>query len=249
MRYLRVAFTIIWTIWFYILATLCTVFIGSTIYILTYQKNDRITYVFMRVWSYILFYGTGFTYSFKYSEKLDPDTNYILVSNHTSMIDIALMFILHPKHPIVFVGKKELERYPLFGRIYKKVSILVDRSDKKSRGAVFPLVKKALSKDNKNVVLFPEGGVPDRDVILGKFKDGAFTSALFCHTPIVVYVFHNLKNMFPFVFTLGYPGRVRVERLAILHPEGETIDSLRDKVYDMIFEKIKDDKIEYPEIK
>ncbi len=204
----------------------------------------------MRLWSYVLFYGTGFTYSLDDSTgKLDPEGNYILVSNHTSIMDVALMFILHPKHPIVFVGKKELEKYPIFGRIYRKVAILVDRSDKKSREAVFPEVRKRLTQYDKNVVLFPEGGVPDRDIILGKFKDGAFISSIYCNVPIVVYVFHNLKNMFPFVFTLGYPGRVKVERLTVLYPSGETKDTLKDKVFDMVYEKIKDDKTEYPEIK
>jgi 1-acyl-sn-glycerol-3-phosphate acyltransferase len=159
------------------------------------------------------------------------------------------MFVLHPKHPIIFVGKKELEKYPIFGRTYKKVSILVDRSDKKSREAVFPAIKKKLTKENKNVVLFPEGGVPDRDIILEKFKDGAFISAIYCNTPVVVYAFHNLKNMFPFVSTIGQPGKIKVERLSVLYPEGETKDSLREKVYTMIYDKIKNDKLKYPEIK
>jgi 1-acyl-sn-glycerol-3-phosphate acyltransferase len=166
------------------------------------------------------------------------------------MIDIVLMFILHPQHPIVFVGKKELERYPVFGRIYKRISILVDRSSKESRGTVFSAVKKAITQRNKNIVLFSEGGVPDRDIVLGKFKDGAFVSSIYCNVPIVVYAVHNLKNMFPFVFTLGYPGRVKVERLAILYPdEKETKDTLKEKTYNMIYERIKNDKIEYPEFK
>ncbi len=249
MKYLRAALVVIWRIWFYILAFFCTIFLGGSIYILTYQKNDRLPYFFMRVWSYVLFYGMGFTYSLNGSEKLDLEENYILVSNHTSIMDIALMFILHPKHPIVFVGKKELEKYPIFGRIYRKVSILVDRSDKKSREAVFPEVKKALKERNKNVVLFAEGGVPDRDIVLNNFKAGPFVSSIYCDTPIVVYAFHNLKNMFPFVFTLGYPGRVKVERLAVLYPDGETKDTLKEKAFSIIYERVKEDKIEHPEIK
>lgn len=249
MKYLRIPLVLIWKLWFILVAIFCTVFIGTTIYLLTYQKNDRLTYFFMRLWALVLFYGSGFTYSFQYSEKLDPKENYILVSNHTSAMDVALMYILHPNHPIVFVGKKELEKYPVFGRIYKKVSIVVDRSDKKSREAVFSLVKKTL-KEGKNVVLFPEGGVPDRDIILGKFKDGPFVSAIYCNKPILVYAFHNLKNMFPFVNTIGYPGRVHVERLAIFHPQNlEDKDLLKQETYDIIYEKIKNDPINYPEIK
>ncbi|WP_255424475.1 1-acyl-sn-glycerol-3-phosphate acyltransferase [Apibacter sp. HY039] len=249
MEFIRKILVIIWKIWFYILAALCTLFIGTTIYLLTYQKNDKLTYFFMRLWSYVLFYGMGFTYTLKYSQKLDPKKNYILVSNHTSVMDVALMFILHPNHPIVFVGKKELERYPVFGRIFKKISISVDRSDKKSRADVFPAVKKTITMENKNVVLFPEGGVPDRDTILANFKDGAFISSLYCNAPIVVYAIHNLNNMFPFVFTLGYPGKVKVERLDILYPLNKSKEELKDQTYHLIYEQIKDTPIIHPELK
>lgn len=249
MKYLRIPLVLVWKLWFIIVAIFCTLSVGTIIYILSYQKNNRLTYFFMRLWAYILFYGSGFTYSLQYSEKLDPKENYILISNHTSAMDVALMYILHPNHPIVFVGKKELEKYPIFGRIYKKVSIIVDRSDKKSREAVFPLVKKTL-KEDKNVVLFPEGGVPNRNIILGNFKDGPFVTATYCNKPIVVYVFHNLKNMFPFVNILGYPGKVRTERLAILHPKDfDNKDLLKQKAYELIYNKIKSDPINHPQIK
>jgi 1-acyl-sn-glycerol-3-phosphate acyltransferase len=229
-------------------AAFCTVTLGVVIYILAFQKNDRLTYFFMRLWALVLFYGAGFRYSLKFSEKLNKNQNYIIVANHTSLMDVALMYIVHPQHPIVFVGKKELQRYPVFGRIYSKVSILVDRSDRKSREAVYPAVKEKLG-EGKNVVIFAEGTVPDRDVILGKFKDGAFAFSTLWNVPIVVYVVHNLKNMFPFVSTLGYPGKVQVEQLAILRPDGETIDSMKEKTFKMMFHRLENDKIEFPEIK
>ena len=248
MKYLRITAILLWRTWVYLVAALCTVTVGVVIYILAFQKNDRLTYFFMRLWALILFYGAGFRYSLKFSEKLDRNQNYILVGNHTSLMDVVLMYVIHPHHPIVFVGKKELQKYPVFGRIYSKVSILVDRSDRKSREAVFPAVKEKLA-EGKSVVLFAEGAVPDRDVILGKFKDGAFAFSTMWNIPIVVYVFHNLKNMFPFVATLGYPGKVRGERLGIFHPEGESVNSFKEKTYAMMFDRLKNDKIEFPEIK
>lgn len=249
MKYLRTVATILWRIWFYILAALCTLTIGVVIYLMTYQKNNKLTYFFMRMWGWVLFYGSGFTYSLLSEVNLDTKENYIFIANHTSLIDVVLMYVLHPHHPIIFVGKKELEKYPVFGRIYKKVSILVDRSSRQSKQAVFSAVKKELTQQNKNVVIFPEGGVPKRKIKLEKFKDGAFIASIYCNSPIVVYAFHNLKNMFPFVFNLGYPGKVKVERVKILYPNGETKESLKEKAYHLIYERIKDDKIDFMNVK
>ena len=69
----------------------------------------------------------------------------MLVSNHTSMLDIMLM--LHvSKNPFVFVGKAELAKIPLFGFFYKRTCILVDRGNARSRKAVFDQAQKRLRK-------------------------------------------------------------------------------------------------------
>ena len=34
------------------------------------------------------------------------EEKYMLISNHTSMMDVNLMLLLHKNHPLTFVGKK-----------------------------------------------------------------------------------------------------------------------------------------------
>ena len=46
-------------------------------------------------------------------QKFEKGHSYMLVANHTSMLDIMLMLHLS-KNPFVFVGKKELVKIPLF---------------------------------------------------------------------------------------------------------------------------------------
>ena len=72
-------------------------------------------------------YGMGFYPEIKFKEPIQKGKSYMLVANHKSMIDIMLMLSIS-KDPIVFVGKKELEKIPLFGYFYRRVCILVDRS-------------------------------------------------------------------------------------------------------------------------
>ena len=73
------------------------------------------------MWCLGMFYGMGFRYDFikETKKNIDPNKQYIIIANHTSMIDVMLPCILHPEHPICFVGKKELEKIPIFGSIYK----------------------------------------------------------------------------------------------------------------------------------
>src|SRR5690554_312796 len=42
-----------------------------------------------------------------------PDTSYIIIANHSSYLDIFLLYSILPKTKFIFMGKSELLRYPL----------------------------------------------------------------------------------------------------------------------------------------
>src|SRR5690606_39621075 len=80
-------------------------------------------------------------------------------------------------------------------------------------------------EEGNSIVIFPEGGVPDdTSIILDDFKDGAFILSSKHESPIAVYTFIGLKEMFPFDNSKGYPGKVKVYFNAIL----ESTDSTKD---------------------
>lgn len=135
--------------------------------------------------------------------------SYMLVANHTSMLDIMLM-LKASKNPFVFVGKKELVKIPVFGFFYKRVCIMVDREDSRSRTAVYIRAQKRLNK-GLSICIFPEGGVPDENIVLDEFKDGAFKMAIAHSIPIVPITFYDNKRRFPFTFYAGKPGPLRVK--------------------------------------
>lgn len=139
----------------------------------------------------------------------------MFVANHTSMTDIMLMFYA-TKSPFVFVGKKELAKIPLFGFIYKRTCILVDRSNPKSRIEAFKNAEKRLDA-GMSICIFPEGGVPkDLNLILDVFKDGAFKLALEHKIPIAPMTFHDNKKRFPYHHFIASPGRMRVKAHEII---------------------------------
>ena len=67
--------------------------------------------------------------------------------NHASFLDPFVLIALSKK-PIVFVGKKELSKIPIFGFLYRRTVIMVDRSSFRSRKRVFEIAKKRLQKRN-----------------------------------------------------------------------------------------------------
>jgi 1-acyl-sn-glycerol-3-phosphate acyltransferase len=122
-------------------------------------------------------------YKIETRSKLDKRKQYIFCPNHASYLDIATMGF----NPVnaVFVGKNDMERIPLFGFMYSKLHITVDRSKLKSR--VNTIIKSMQAIDEgKSLIIFPEGGIygehPPR---MTPFKDGAFRTAIEKQIPVV----------------------------------------------------------------
>ena len=56
----------------------------------------------------------GFRLNFNSDQYIDPNKSYMYCPNHGSLLDPFVLIALSKK-PIVFVGKKELARIPVFG--------------------------------------------------------------------------------------------------------------------------------------
>jgi 1-acyl-sn-glycerol-3-phosphate acyltransferase len=211
----------LWRGWLIILAFVLTIILGIPVYILSYNKRHyKYAYKFIRIWSYGIFYGMGLRYELinLTNKKIDKNHQYVVISNHTSIMDIMLPCILFPNHPLCFVGKKELEKIPIFGAIYKRICVMVDRSCARSRADVYRRCAEKMEEGN-SIVIFPEGGVPDdTSILLDDFKDGAFTLSSKHNSPIAVFTIIGLKEIFPFDNSQGHPGKVKVYFNDILEP-------------------------------
>lgn len=233
-------FRFLWRVWFVVLAFLLLI-VCAPFALLFSLKTSHFCYAyfFIRLWSLGLFYGMGFRYRLvsQSTEKLDTRQNYILISNHTSMMDIMLMCVLHPHHPICFIGKAELAKIPIFGLIYRRICILVDRNNSKSRAEVYTKAAEKI-KAGQSLVIFPEGGVPDDErVILDPFKDGAFSLSAKHEIPIAVYTFIGLKEFFPFRWNAGSPGCIDVIFHGII--QNDTKENLKNTAREMMWSVLK----------
>ena len=241
MKILRLLLVSLWRIWFYVLLGVPIIIFFPFLLLFTSRtKFYPQFFMIARWWAYIILYGMGFYPRIKSEQKLEKGKSYMLVANHTSMTDIMLMLIT-VKNPFVFVGKKELVKIPLFGYFYKRTCILVDRGNQKSRKEVFERAQKRLNS-GVSICIFPEGGVPDdQSLVLDGFKDGAFRLSIDHQIPVVPIVFYDNKKRFPYIFSKGSPGKMRVKIKSFIPTEGRTQEekrALRAKTREVILQEL-----------
>jgi 1-acyl-sn-glycerol-3-phosphate acyltransferase len=234
-RIISKAFLVIWRIWFYFLTSISVILLSPIWLFFIFIPNGYrfIFWIARNIWAPFVLYGCGF-YVLKINNLKKFSGNYILVANHTSYIDVMVMFRMSSV-PFVFVGKKELIKIPIFGFLYKRAVIMVDRSSSKSRFGVYERADEVIEK-GYNLCIFPEKNYLDETMLLNSFKQGAFKIALKYKMPIVPLVFLDCKRKFPWYTTHGYPGSLRVKILdpVLLNKKKSTIDLLKKKVYKMI---------------
>lgn len=187
----------------------------------------------------MILFGMGCIPKITWEENLVKGTSYVLIANHTSMIDIMLMLWVS-KNPFVFVGKKELLNIPVFGFFYNRVCILVDRGDSQSRMAVYRKAQRRLNQ-GLSICIFPEGGVPPEEIVLDNFKDGAFKMAIAHKIPIVPMVFYDNKKRFSYTIYSGGPGILRVKVHSFIRTDNVLENqkgALRDKVRALILKDL-----------
>jgi 1-acyl-sn-glycerol-3-phosphate acyltransferase len=196
-------------------------------------------FYFERIWAKIVLLLCGYRVKVKWAEKPDPKGQYIICTNHTSMIDIMLTLAVFPS-PFLFIGKKELSKLPIFGYFYKRTNILVDRSSLRSRKATYHLAEERL-EEGLGVCIYPEGLAPREDIMLAPFKMGAFRLAASKGIPIISASFLDCKRLLPYDNFRGKPGTLRVEVHPFLIPTSEGNDEalrLRDECFQLILQPL-----------
>ncbi|HEX8059580.1 MAG TPA: lysophospholipid acyltransferase family protein [Cyclobacteriaceae bacterium] len=150
----------------------------------------RLVGVINRWWAKLTFIFSFLPYRVDVRGKLQKGRQYIFCPNHFSYLDIPTMG-LTPVNTL-FVGKNDMEKIPLFGFMYRKLHITVDRSKLKSRVETMMKTMQALD-EGKSLVIYPEGGIVSTSPPnLGSFKDGAFRAAIEKQIPVVpVTIPHN----------------------------------------------------------
>ena len=197
-------------------------------------KETRFPIAFRRLnnWSRFVTFFSGIYVQKKGVENLPKKQPFVLCANHSSYLDIILIYRVLDDY-FVMMGKGEIRTWPLFNRFFTTgMNILVDRESRIGSHKALEEAKVALDKGH-NVVVFPEGGIPD--FITPKmrgFKNGAFKMAIEKQVPIVPMTYQTNWKLLEGdkVFTgRARPGVCRV----IIHEPIKTKGLTQDDVHEL----------------
>ena len=175
-----------------------------------------------------------------YESPHDKSKQYIFVTNHISYLDSAVLVKAY-RQPFRPLGKVETGKIPVFGFIYRKAIVSVDRSSLDNRIKSMRILRSIISK-GISVLVFPEGTFNMTNGPLKRFYDGAFRLALETHTPIkpVLFLDNYDRMYYKALFSLT-PGRCRIVYLDEIPVEDLTTRDahyLKQKVYELMEKKL-----------
>jgi len=238
MKLIRMLHTYWGMLVFAVLFLLCFPFLLIPI---LFPAQHQLTGVINRVWAKLFFTLLFIPFKIETRGKLDGKKKYIFCANHFSYLDTPTLG-LNPVNAI-FVGKSDMEKVPLFGFMYGKLHITVDRKNFRSRGNAMLRSLQAID-EGKSLMVFPEGGmVTENPPAMSRFKDGAFRTAIEKQIAVV-------PVTIPFNWKLlpdENPLRLHWRKVKVIfHEPIETaglslddVDELKEKVFQVIDRELK----------
>lgn len=152
----------------------------------------------------------------------------VFIFNHQSALDAILMIKLL-RRDMTGVGKKEIQRNPLFGPLFTAAGmVFVDRADS---GKAIEALKPAVDalREGRSLVIAPEG-TRSLTPRLGRFKKGAFHMAMQAGVPIVPIVFRNVLDALPKDAMVVRPATIEAVVLPPVETDDWSVESLDDEI-------------------
>ncbi len=228
----------IWRSLFFINAVL-TFFVFFPLFFIFLLKESWFPLVFRlkKIWAHFIIWPLGIFYKIERKADLDPAGVYVFCPNHTSYLDIMLIYIAFPFY-FHTMGKAELLKVPLFRLFFNKMNIPVNRKSRKDSHRAFLRAASDMEK-GISITLFPEGTIHHNGPIMGRFKNGPFRLAIEKQVPIVPVTFLNNWILLPddYYRRVGRPGIAKVIIHEPIPTTGMTeadLDTLKAKVYAIV---------------
>ncbi len=202
--------------------------------------GGNMIYKLCNIWADIWFLLVFIHHKNYYEQDLDKEKQYIFVGNHLSYLDAPLL-AKTIRRSIRALGRIELSNTPVFGYIYKRVVVIVDRSDAEHRAKSVRNLKSIIKK-GVSIIIMPEGTFNETSEPLKSFFDGAFRVAIETQTTIKPFLLLDAFDRMHYrhLFTLT-PGKSRAVFLHEVSVDGMTLEdvpALKQKVYELMEKKL-----------
>jgi 1-acyl-sn-glycerol-3-phosphate acyltransferase len=234
----------LWSIFFYLLFGCFFALIFPLHFLLLLSSHvwaHDVSHFLNRLWGFVIMYPTGLWVTWEGRRQLQRGQPYLFTPNHTSYLDIPICNVsIH--RSFRFMGKAELNSLPLFGYMFKRLHVSVNRGSVTDSFKSFKLAQRKL-EEGRSLLIFPEATIPDKkSVTLKKFKDGAFRMAIETGVPIVPVTILRADKALPDDGRLIiHPQGIRVVFHTPIATTGMTVadaPALRDRVYQLIFDTL-----------
>jgi 1-acyl-sn-glycerol-3-phosphate acyltransferase len=195
-----------------------------------------------KVWADCWYFLLGIRHENIFESPYDPAGNYIFLVNHISYMDIPCLFKAIRKQPFRVLGKEEIKKIPVFGFIYSRGAVMVDRGSTERRARSVRILKSLLKK-HVSIGIFPEGTFNETGEPLKFFYDGAFRIAIETQTPVKPILFLNNYSLMNYRSLLSLKhGVSRAVFLEEISPEGYSlaqVSQFKQKVFDIMAGRLK----------
>ena len=226
----------VWAMLIFILTMWIPALILWVIGLIDEPRRTEIFRLTTSIWMRIFFFLTGCRFKIKGKHHFKPGENYIITCNHNSFMDVPCVTPFIPGANKT-IAKIEMIKIPIFGLIYKRGSVLVDRNNKDSRKDSFTKMRWVLNK-GMHMCIYPEGSRNKTGAPLTPFHDGAFKLATETGKSIIPTLLFNTKRVMPvskgFYF---WPAKMEMHFLPEVQVEkGADHLELKEKVYRIMVE-------------
>ena len=204
-------------------------------------KRTRAFIQLSRIWMAVWLPLAGIRLVIKGREKFVKGENYVVVCNHNSFMDVP---VTSPGIPGAnkTIAKIEMAKIPLFGLIYRRGSVLVDRKSEESRLKSYAYMKRVLDM-GLHMCIYPEGTRNKTTNPLKEFKDGAFRLAVESQKPVIPAVLFNTKKVLPqqkaFYF---WPSKIEMHFLDPVETKGlqmSEVKQLKETIFQTMWDYYK----------
>ena len=187
---------LIWCLCIFVLVMLLILpFIVLITAIVKGKAGHRAAFMFLRIWGWAVSILGFLPVRSRNRHIYRQDKAYIFVCNHNSYLDSVAVVTAVP-HSFKPLGKIEMNKVPVFGMIYRRLVIMIDRQSPESRKQCEADLRDQL-RQGQSILIFPEGTMNRSEEPLADFYDGAFRIAIETQTPIAPFVIMNARKLFP----------------------------------------------------
>ncbi len=145
-------------------------------------------------------------------EHMPKDRPTVVIANHQHNDDLFVLGDLLPPRTVA-VGKSSLVWVPFFGQVFwLGGNVILNRARTQKAVATMQATSDALARDRKSLWVFPEG-TRSHGKGLGRFKKGAFHTAIAAGAPITMVCVSEYADQ-----TRGLTGRREPVAVRILPP-------------------------------